>query len=197
MGRIAAHFRSRGENMRPYAARLNALGSSPLTRGKPSMSRRNTRPCWLIPAHAGKTAESAHPACPRPAHPRSRGENLSDEAEYQWRVGSSPLTRGKRGAACPVPNTARLIPAHAGKTNSLSRSMGLQTAHPRSRGENGEKWDTATPRGGSSPLTRGKRRRLGGALLRSRLIPAHAGKTAPRHPRPACSSAHPRSRGEN
>ena len=31
-----AHPRSRRENMRPYAARLNALGSSPLTRGKPA-----------------------------------------------------------------------------------------------------------------------------------------------------------------
>ena len=50
---------------------------------------------------------------------------------------------------------------------------------------------------GSSPLTRGKhalsirvRRALG-------LIPAHAGKTRPEHPRTARTGAHPRSRGEN
>ena len=71
------------------------------------------------------------------------------------------------------------------------------TAHPRSRGENdgGFNWRANFP--GSSPLTRGK---LGGAAareMRSRLIPAHAGKTlgviAPLFE----SQAHPRSRGEN
>ena len=50
---------------------------------------------------------------------------------------------------------------------------------------------------GSSPLTRGKRRRFPGHRVERGLIPAHAGKTS-RH---ACRSppiwAHPRSRGEN
>ena len=91
----------------------------------------------------------------------------------------------------------RLIPAHAGKTASMSASAFAITAHPRSRGENGEKWDTATPRGGSSPLTRGKRRcaayRDGGG----RLIPAHAGKTAPETDGAGALGTHPRSRGEN
>ena len=50
-----AHPRSRGENMRPYAARLNALGSSPLTRGKPRAGRARLTWSRLIPAHAGKT----------------------------------------------------------------------------------------------------------------------------------------------
>ena len=50
---------------------------------------------------------------------------------------------------------------------------------------------------GSSPLTRGKRRRRSRRLQAARLIPAHAGKTRGAGrvaPRP---SAHPRSRGEN
>ena len=50
---------------------------------------------------------------------------------------------------------------------------------------------------GSSPLTRGKRRRCRPCDHRRRLIPAHAGKTALAGPlRPWCA-AHPRSRGEN
>ena len=52
-------------------------------------------------------------------------------------------------------------------------------AHPRSRGENDLEMPGLIGRFGSSPLTRGKREpapRLGEP---ARLIPAHAGKTAP------------------
>ena len=52
-------------------------------------------------------------------------------------------------------------------------------------------------RGGSSPLTRGKRDRRNRVADSTRLIPAHAGKTRPStSPRPRFR-AHPRSRGEN
>ena len=70
-------------------------------------------------------------------------------------------------------------------------------AHPRSRGENPPVDDGDRGEGGSSPLTRGKRRP---PRLRRRhfgLIPAHAGKT-PAWIRTVMSRpAHPRSRGEN
>ena len=75
--------------------------------------------------------------------------------------------------------------------------MEVDGAHPRSRGENGQRVDIAQPRAGSSPLTRGKHvvPKLGTRF--SGLIPAHAGKTA-RVGRPLRSAgAHPRSRGEN
>ena len=134
--RTTAHPRSRGENHRCRAEILARAGSSPLTRGKPAFSPRDQVKRGLIPAHAGKTAESAHPACPRPAHPRSRGENLSDEAEYQWRVGSSPLTRGKRIPYHAQWASRRLIPAHAGKTAKNGIRRRRVAAHPRSRGEN-------------------------------------------------------------
>ena len=73
-------------------------GSSPLTRGKP--------PCMigigvcirLIPAHAGKTTGSSERQYPRPAHPRSRGENPVCAESTKCMRGSSPLTRGKRTA---------------------------------------------------------------------------------------------------
>ena len=51
------------------------------------------------------------------------------------------------------------------------------TAHPRSRGENINQRQSQKIEEGSSPLTRGKPLPSAGGDLRSRLIPAHAGKT--------------------
>ena len=53
------------------------------------------------------------------------------------------------------------------------------------------------PRGGSSPLTRGKPFPLLRARERRGLIPAHAGKTRGFARRKLGAGAHPRSRGEN
>ena len=50
---------------------------------------------------------------------------------------------------------------------------------------------------GSSPLTRGKRSKLGATAAVGGLIPAHAGKTNAYPPREGGPEAHPRSRGEN
>ena len=91
--------------------------------------------------------------------------------------GSSPLTRGKPSCAHHARDTQRLIPAHAGKTLVPAGRMVIGGAHPRSRGENDDGLTIRCPRGGSSPLTRGKPNAgvaLGAAV---RLIPAHAGKT--------------------
>lgn len=70
-------------------------------------------------------------------------------------------------------------------------------AHPRSRGENVIwPWLMAS-RKGSSPLTRGKLRRIQ-CLRRGRgFIPAHAGKTNPSPGAVSRRTAHPHSRGEN
>ena len=50
-----AHPRSRGENGDEAGTGRGELGSSPLTRGKLSISAANISMSWLIPAHAGKT----------------------------------------------------------------------------------------------------------------------------------------------
>ena len=112
------------------------VGSSPLTRGKPSIRFRRSWMSRLIPAHAGKTVADAARASRWWAHPRSRGENLvaiRAEAEYG---GSSPLTRGKRRHRKPTGIKSRLIPAHAGKTAQAHATPSWKPAHPRSRGEN-------------------------------------------------------------
>ena len=153
------------------------MDPSPLTRGKLTLTHSLPLPHWLIPAHAG---ENVHDA-------RLEGDGR----------GLSPLTRGKPGRT-PVRSTpAGLIPAHAGKTNSAGLYPISLPAHPRSRGENCCGAHPAVWAAGSSPLTRGKHDGPHRSIRRIRLIPAHAGKTAPFGPVPSGTTAHPRSRGEN
>ena len=115
----------------------------------------------------------------------------------EWRAGSSPLTRGKRGHGSDRVGPAGLIPAHAGKTRSAVTQWRPAPAHPRSRGENQLFHMSCPSDPGSSPLTRGKRSPHTGSSRLRRLIPAHAGKTRLRRRGYIPRSAHPRSRGEN
>ena len=70
-------------------------GSSPLMRGKRFHRDEAGAPVRLIPAHAGKTKLAVLRGIRPRAHPRSRGENLGDDALSATPTGSSPLTRGK------------------------------------------------------------------------------------------------------
>ena len=70
-----AHPRSRGENALLGTPTPVALGSSPLTRGKPRPSEQPSTRRRLIPAHAGKTRGRRGCSSGGGAHPRSRGEN--------------------------------------------------------------------------------------------------------------------------
>ena len=172
-----AHPRSRGENAGTSMEDMGAIGSSPLTRGKPLPAQGMTLEFRLIPAHAGKTGEIGCKTVIARAHPRSRGENLIPLTNPSISDGSSPLTRGKQPAFLKDLTEIRLIPAHAGKTRCLHPWTRTGTAHPRSRGENPLAAWLEGACEGSSPLTRGKPA-LGEALKQSgRLIPAHAGKT--------------------
>ena len=158
------------------------------------MSARRRR---LIPAHAGKMSRLPRRAAMMRAHPRSRGENPGVAHGSTSGSGSSPLTRGKCEPGADHLRRRRLIPAHAGKIRSRSRSMRNRRAHPRSRGENGPRVRGDGVGDGSSPLTRGKCRPRPGGCARTRLIPAHAGKIRRGPCGHGVAPAHPRSRGEN
>ena len=175
----------------------NSPGSSPLTRGKLAASEARALQIGLIPAHAGKTGRGCQRVANPAAHPRSRGENPHVVFEPSCCHGSSPLTRGKRTGQMFRSTCSRLIPAHAGKTSGRQSARGPQPAHPRSRGENRVIGSPLAILHGSSPLTRGKLKRVGVTLARDRLIPAHAGKTASWRWPSLPVKAHPRSRGEN
>ena len=213
----AAHPRSRGENLEDGQTGLAHAGSSPLTRGKPvqqgalglaagsspltrgkQVGAVDSLSSWrLIPAHAGKTSVRAGAERWHKAHPRSRGENWSRRTPRSLRIGSSPLTRGKRGHRGGVEALGRLIPAHAGKTSQSAQAAAKRAAHPRSRGENLIGAVRTLVVTGSSPLTRGKLDEAGANLGGDRLIPAHAGKTRRGRCLLTQCTAHPRSRGEN
>ena len=70
-----AHPRSRGENLDGERETAEEWGSSPLTRGKLSVSVLRDLVTGLIPAHAGKTRMVIFISLQPRAHPRSRGEN--------------------------------------------------------------------------------------------------------------------------
>ena len=193
----AAHPRSRGENEVALFALLDERGSSPLTRGKRRNNLRLLRVSRLIPAHAGKTDGGSRPGPVFSAHPRSRGENSPCGMCRLRRLGSSPLTRGKRFADAYDRLGNGLIPAHAGKTTSIWSPPLYGRAHPRSRGENTVPSPAVPPAVGSSPLTRGKPCHRVMGVAGWGLIPAHAGKTAADPFNMAVLQAHPRSRGEN
>ena len=192
-----AHPRSRGENASIGPPRPSGPGSSPLTRGKPEELQAWFEASRLIPAHAGKTSPLECPTASTRAHPRSRGENSLSSYTVSSAYGSSPLTRGKQASSQVRHLQERLIPAHAGKTARKRAETGADEAHPRSRGENSTSSASILTLHGSSPLTRGKRRRCTSRSASGRLIPAHAGKTWREEGRRPPTWAHPRSRGEN
>ena len=97
--RDTAHPRSRGENYVVFTPGVGQSGSSPLTRGKPTLTLRSVMSVRLIPAHAGKTNPLTQAQKRQGAHPRSRGENSGPPSPASPATGSSPLTRGKRRGA--------------------------------------------------------------------------------------------------
>ena len=196
-GMCKAHPRSRGENTHARARLTHAHGSSPLTRGKRLHPSRIARERGLIPAHAGKTPRVRPTRIPRPAHPRSRGENVRRPSSSSSWVGSSPLTRGKQDQGRRCKARQRLIPAHAGKTPRRTGTAPGYPAHPRSRGENDNQHARELRVLGSSPLTRGKPWCPPRGPRAPGLIPAHAGKTSDSEVLATAPRAHPRSRGEN
>ena len=191
---IPAHA---GENVHDARLEGDGRGLSPLTRGKPGRTPVRSTPAGLIPAHAGKTNSAGLYPISLPAHPSSRGENSYEASVTFPRPGSSQLTREKRSVTVPVNITARLIPAHAGKTRWSAPKHPPNSAHPRSRGENVVICLPPSDTAGSSPLTRGKPRLLQAVGLLRRLIPSHAGKTVGGTDTTLENPAHPRSRGEN
>ena len=153
------------------------MGSPPFTRGKPAWRRVRRVDDRLIPTHAGKTGPDSNRHNAHPAHPRSRGENISPPVSPPVTMGSSPLTRGKRVSAIGFGAHPGLIPAHAGKTTAHTTAHPASQAHPHSRGENTARMIAAELEAGSSPLTRGKHRAVRRAGRQRGLIPTHAGKT--------------------
>ena len=151
----------------------------------------------LIPAHAGKTREPGKARSQARAHPRACGENTGVFSVYYYAAGSSPRMRGKPAQSSAAPPPPRLIPAHAGKTCSLTAMVFALRAHPRACGENDEESIGPPSLIGSSPRMRGKQHLRIRDGVPDGLIPAHAGKTSDAMSNAREMWAHPRACGEN
>ena len=192
-----AHPRSRGEHSITSGLVVPPFGSSPLTRGaRPSLRKHGVTP-RLIPAHAGSTTNLRTVRRESEAHPRSRGEHGGTRHGWCPRRGSSPLTRGARRSRPSRFQQRGLIPAHAGSTRGQGEAGAHARAHPRSRGEHDDAGGVFSTVRGSSPLTRGARRRIPMSGISDGLIPAHAGSTSRWQWLYLRIWAHPRSRGEH
>ena len=172
------HPRSRGEHYRFRIAYRAIEGSSPLTRGAPRRSLWCTATTGIIPAHAGSTLRRGGCSMVSGDHPRSRGEHGFSPNLSKTYVGSSPLTRGAPADRHPHGRRLGIIPAHAGSTRPRLDRGTLRQDHPRSRGEHGGRRMSIVTALGSSPLTRGALRHVGGVREGGGIIPAHAGSTS-------------------
>ena len=151
----------------------------------------------LIPAGAGSTLQTYPPHRQTPAHPRWRGEHISQPPGTGRDTGSSPLARGARHSHARSRHAGRLIPAGAGSTYNHHLAMWAAQAHPRWRGEHRLFHCQRDASHGSSPLARGAQRRALPRLRLMRLIPAGAGSTTRCTTRTLTLTAHPRWRGEH
>ncbi len=153
------------------------MGSSPSTRGALVIIQGPLHIRGLIPVYAGSTGQSQCSDRAQPAHPRLRGEHISELSVHPVVAGSSPSTRGAPGGQRARYGRFRLIPVYAGSTTRAAGRFRCTSAHPRLRGEHFiSAMGQRTPFG-SSPSTRG--------ALESWFLPM---------PRPL---AHPRLRGEH
>ena len=110
------HPRSRGEYRRGATSCRRSRGSSPLSRGILTHAGEFRKRRGIIPALAGNTSPRTGTAY-RPAdHPRSRGEYRRPKRLELVGWGSSPLSRGIRGAGQYTKVVPRIIPALAGNT---------------------------------------------------------------------------------
>ena len=171
------HPRIRGEHRDAAIPSRSSAGSSPHTRGAPSMT---------------KQALNYYKD-----HPRIRGEHTPPPGQSGTHEGSSPHTRGARKPWIVMLAEVRIIPAYAGSTEKITEAADRCTDHPRIRGEHSWTTPIATVFSGSSPHTRGAPGTSYCSFPSSWIIPAYAGSTSSY---PTCElprTDHPRIRGEH
>ena len=149
----------------------------------------------IIPAHAGLTKEDFAAARADEDHPRACGAHSSSQKFRAMPKGSSPRMRGSRDVICGQACRLGIIPAHAGLTCLTFFSIRPLRDHPRACGAHCIDYLTRRRVRGSSPRMRGSHDETDEWLADDRIIPAHAGLTAPALRRPWPPWDHPRACG--
>ena len=206
-----------GENRNTQTLRNLKRGTSPRMRGKPSVCRTFGVCLRNIPAYAGKTGYDGSIIHSPMEHPRVCGENQIMRLVAFGKLGTSPRMRGKQHRkiqpqlqrrnipAYAGKQTLRItepglpgnIPAYAGKTSCHPSQGSQQPEHPRVCGENPGEALPPVPSVGTSPRMRGKPGGSPRPPIRTRNIPAYAGKTADSIVKRLEKLEHPRVCGEN
>ena len=171
------HPRACGANIQASWKSISRDGSSPRMRGKREAVSMSCLRRRIIPAHAGQTRNSRRWSRPCSDHPRACGANSLAVVPLMPRLGSSPRMRGKHEHDGVVGGRPRIIPAHAGQTDSGDQHRGAAPDHPRACGANLASAFRLASSAGSSPRMRGKLGRGQLLLGGGRIIPAHAGQT--------------------
>ena len=174
------HPRVCGENNPMYGRHHSAKGSPPRVRGKLRDEYQDKYPERITPACAGKTQRVCESVIRSKDHPRVCGENLGGRRLLPGQRGSPPRVRGKRLQSADDLGIARITPACAGKTPRRGRGGQGREDHPRVCGENKDTGRKRFKQSGSPPRVRGKHKWACARLLRDRITPACAGKTASR-----------------
>ena len=112
-------------------------------------------------------------------------------------TGTSPRMRGKPATKQHQRLNHRNIPAYAGKTLVVLNPASNRSEHPRVCGENSNSNRPPPACAGTSPRMRGKPTAICSPGLRSRNIPAYAGKTEKIYRLGYRRAEHPRVCGEN
>ena len=191
------HPRIRGEHLLDGRGKPRNEGSSPHTRGALHSRARRVQEHGIIPAYAGSTPRPGAGQSPAADHPRIRGEHERVSDVSGARAGSSPHTRGALSERGDIGVGRGIIPAYAGSTSEAPCTSPAPGDHPRIRGEHLPQTSCIADKQGSSPHTRGARRRRGARHRRPGIIPAYAGSTWSTSRRRCSASDHPRIRGEH
>ena len=170
-------LRAQAQARRRAATELAREGSPPRVRGKPNIHRSSFLQVRITPACAGKTGRCRCAAGRSADHPRACGENCPAAKLRTCWSGSPPRMRGKPASSQFRQSFGRITPAHAGKTGLRRCERRRAWDHPRACGENPPFLPASCPPTGSPPRMRGKPRSQVSSLVRTRITPAHAGKT--------------------
>ena len=130
------HPRACGANESTEEQQQEQAGSSPRMRGKRDRLSRILSSLRIIPAHAGQTTAHGIQEPQRADHPRACGANLAGLAVLFHGDGSSPRMRGKLYMIPSLDDDFRIIPAHAGQTDTGLDAMLGKPDHPRACGAN-------------------------------------------------------------
>ena len=175
------HPRVCGEKGHGSELRGRQVGSPPRVRGKVQLLPVHHDQVGITPAYAEKRIKlrKRHSICGD--HPRVCGEKLFQSPLLRLPLGSSPRMRGKDVRQELQHSGRGITPACAGKSPQRAHCSPVPWDHPRVCGEKCPPGKFFFMTVGSPPRVRGKEVRTQRSDIRSRITPAHAGKSSIQH----------------